>query len=224
MSGAEAKAEITLPPLPYADNALEPHIDATTMKTHHDYHHGGYTKKFSGAFDKLLAHAALKSLADKGVAAVVNTDSLEAIRKVDRGLAGALQNNGGGWINHTLFWNNMAPSGNGGGGEPTGALAEAINGKFGDFASFKAKFASEGMTRFGSGWVWLVKNQDGLALYSTPNQDGPHNNPGETALLGLDVWEHAYYLKYKNRRDSYIDAWWNVVNWPEVQKRYDSAQ
>jgi len=220
----ELEKLIALPPLPYAENALEPHIDAETMHTHHQFHHGGYTKKFRGAYKKLLENADLKAIADKGVANVVTNESLDAVRQIDKGLAGTLQNNGGGWINHTLFWNNMAPAGKGGGDEPQGALADAITAKWGSFAEFKGKFKDAGTTRFGSGWVWLVKNQEGLKLYSTPNQDGPHNTPGETPLLGLDVWEHAYYLKYKNERNTYIDAWWNVVNWSEVQKRYEAAQ
>lgn len=219
----EAKT-ITLPALPYEYTALEPYIDKDTMVKHHSKHHQGYTTKFSAAFATLLKHPALKSIAEKGIANAVTSESLDAILKVDSGLAASLQNNGGGWINHTLFWNNMAPHGNGGGGEPTGTLAEAINREFGDFAKFKAAYAKAGATRFGSGWVWLVKYKHGIKLYSTANQDGPHNTPGETPLLGLDVWEHAYYLKYQNDRPGYIDAWWNIVNWPEVQNRYDNAQ
>jgi superoxide dismutase, Fe-Mn family len=195
----------TVPPLPYDYNALEPHIDEATMRVHHDKHHQAYVDK---------ANAALEGTeyADKPVQELIkNLGSLPADKQ------GPLRNNGGGHYNHSLFWEWMAPSG---GGEPTGALAQAIDSAFGSFDDFKAKFKDGGVNQFGSGWSWLVHDGSGLALVSTPNQNNPLTD-GKTPLLGVDVWEHAYYLKYQNRRPDYIDAWWNVVNWQAVAAGFD---
>ncbi len=195
-----------LPSLPYAYDSLEPHIDERTMQIHHDLHHGAYVKNLNAALE---GHADLqgKSIDDL----IRNLDAVpEAIR-------GAVRNNGGGHLNHTMFWTLM--SGNGG-GEPAGELATAINGVWGSFDAFKEAFAKAAATRFGSGWAWLVKNSDGsLAVVSTANQDNPITD-GQTPLLGIDVWEHAYYLNYQNRRPEYVSKWWNVVNWDEVAKRF----
>ena len=193
-----------VPPLPYGYNALEPHIDAQTMQIHHDKHHQAYVDNANKALDGT-------EWADRSVEEVLtNLDSLpEDIRT-------AVRNNAGGHANHSLFWEIMSPDG---GGEPEGALAEAI----GDFSAFKEEFSQAGITRFGSGWAWLVQDDNGLAVVSTANQDNPLTD-GKTPLLGVDVWEHAYYLKYQNRRPDYLDAFWNVVNWPEVAKRYDAAK
>jgi len=199
-----------LPPLPYAFNALEPHIDARTMEIHHDKHHGTYTTNLNNA---LKDHPDLQG---KSIGELLGSlDSLpEAIRTVVR-------NNGGGYWNHNLFWEIMGP---GKGGEPTGDLAATINSVFGSFADFKTKFAAAGTGRFGSGWAWLIADKGGaLSISSTPNQDTPVME-GKTPILGLDVWEHAYYLNYQNRRPDYIAAWWNVVNWDEVAKRYAAAK
>lgn len=219
---------ITLPALPYSKGALEPHIDEATMGFHHDFHHAGYTSKFLAAYKKLIAIDELKSLAEGGVESVVTDDALAKIaaHPDGKGLAGALRNNGGGWINHSLFWKNMKPNPDSAPNAPKkdSELAKAIDKDFESFDKFKTQFADAGGKRFGSGWVWLAKNAQGLKIYSTPNQDGPHNTPGETALLGLDVWEHAYYLKYQNKRPKYIDAWWNVVNWDDVEERFNNAQ
>jgi Fe-Mn family superoxide dismutase len=199
-----------LPALPYASNALEPHIDARTMEIHHGKHHAAYVTNLNKALE---GHTDLqgKSLEEL----ITSLDSLpEAIRA-------AVRNNGGGHANHTLFWQIMAPNA---GGEPAGELADAINAAFGDFAAFKEKFAAAAMGRFGSGWAWLIVEQGGaLSITSTPNQDTPVME-GKTPILGLDVWEHAYYLNYQNRRADYIAAWWNVVNWSEVAKRYESGK
>jgi superoxide dismutase, Fe-Mn family len=195
----------TVPPLPYDYNALEPHIDEATMRVHHDKHHQAYVDK---------ANAALEGteFADKGVEELIkNLGSLPADKQAP------LRNNGGGHFNHSLFWEWMAPNG---GGEPTGALAQAIDSAFGSFADFKGKFKDGGVNQFGSGWSWLVHDGSGLALVSTPNQNNPLTD-GKTPLLGVDVWEHAYYLKYQNRRPDYIDAWWNVVNWQAVAAGFD---
>jgi Fe-Mn family superoxide dismutase len=195
----------TVPPLPYDYNALEPHIDEATMRVHHDKHHQAYVDK---------ANAALEGteFADKGVEELIkNLASLPADKQ------GPLRNNGGGHFNHSLFWEWMAPSA---GGEPTGALAQAIDSAFGSFDDFKAKFKDGGVNQFGSGWSWLVHDGSGLAVVSTPNQNNPLTD-GKTPLLGVDVWEHAYYLKYQNRRPDYIDAWWNVVNWQAVAAGFD---
>ena len=196
----------TLPPLPYANDALEPHIDAQTMTIHHDKHHQAYV-------DKLNAAVAGTEWESKSIDEIIaNLDKLpENIRT-------AVRNNGGGHYNHSLFWEWMSPDG---GGEPSGPLADAINAKFGSFAKFKEEFEATGVARFGSGWVWLIKDGSGVAIVSTPNQDSPASE-GKVVLLGNDVWEHAYYLKYQNRRPEYLAAWWNVVNWPKVQSRFSA--
>jgi Fe-Mn family superoxide dismutase len=195
----------TLPPLPYDFAALEPHIDAKTMEIHHDKHHAAYVTNLNAAIEKAPEFAG-KSL----------DDLMRNINSVPESVRTAVRNNGGGHWNHSLFWQLMGPNG---GGEPTGALADAIKKAFGDFATFKTQFAAAGAGRFGSGWAWLVKDGNGLAIMSTPNQDNPLMD-GKEAILGLDVWEHAYYLKYQNKRPDYITAWWNVVNWSEVAKRF----
>lgn len=194
-----------LPALPYSFDALEPHIDAKTMEIHHDKHHAAYVTNLNAALEKF------PTLQNKSIEAL-----LKEITGVPEEIRTAVRNNGGGHMNHTMFWQLMAPQA---GGEPTGALADAINKSFGNFAAFKEQFAKAGMGRFGSGWAWLI-NQDGkLAIESTANQDQPIME-GKSAILGIDVWEHAYYLKYQNRRADYIAAWWNVVNWAEVAKRF----
>lgn len=195
----------TLPPLPYDFAALEPHIDAKTMEIHHDKHHAAYVTNLNAAIEKA------PELAGKSL-----DDLMRNITSVPESVRTAVRNNGGGHWNHSLFWQLMAPNG---GGEPTGALADAIKKAFGDFATFKTQFAAAGAGRFGSGWAWLVKDGNGLAITSTPNQDTPLME-GKEAILGVDVWEHAYYLKYQNKRPDYIAAWWNVVNWGEVAKRF----
>ncbi|HZG15490.1 MAG TPA: superoxide dismutase [Candidatus Bathyarchaeia archaeon] len=198
-----------LPELPYAHNALEPHIDAQTMEIHHGRHHATYVNNLNAALE---AHADLQG---KSIEELIgNLDAVpEAIRT-------AVRNNGGGHANHTLFWQIIGPNG---GGEPTGALADAINAAFGSFDNFKAEFAKAATTRFGSGWAWLIVDGGKVAITSTPNQDSPLME-GKTPILGLDVWEHAYYLKYQNKRPDYIAAFWNVVNWDEVSKRYEAAK
>ena len=199
-----------LPPLPYSEDALEPHVDARTMSIHHDKHHAAYTNNLNSALE---GHA---DLAGKSIEALLGD-----LNAVPEAIRTAVRNNGGGYANHNLFWEIMAP---GGGGEPTGDLAAAINDTFGSFTAFKEQFAKAATTRFGSGWAWLYVGQGGkLAIGSTPNQDTPLME-GNTPLLGLDVWEHAYYLNYQNRRPDYITAWWNVVNWNAVAKRYAAAQ
>ncbi|MDF5728580.1 MAG: superoxide dismutase [Rhizonema sp. PD38] len=200
---------IQLPPLPYAYEALEPHIDAATMRFHHDKHHATYVKNLNAALDK---HPELKSKSVESL--LVNLDSVpEDIRKIVR-------NNGGGHVNHSMFWRIMKAQG---GGEPSGAIASAINQNFGSFAAFKKQFNEAGTGRFGSGWVWLVRNKDNkLEVTTTPNQDSPISE-GQYPIMGNDVWEHAYYLKYQNRRADYLDAWWNVLNWDEINKRFAQA-
>ena len=196
-----------VPDLPYDYGALEPHIDEQTMRLHHDKHHQAYVDK---------ANAALEGtdLADSPVEEVLaNLDRLPEDKRTP------VRNNAGGHANHTLFWQIMAP---GGGGEPEGALGDAIGSAFGDFESFKQKLSDAGVNQFGSGWGWLVKDGSSLAVVSTPNQDSPLLQ-GQTPLLGVDVWEHAYYLRYQNRRPDYVAAWWNVVNWPEVARRFGTA-
>jgi len=194
-----------LPDLPYAHNALEPHIDAKTMEIHHGKHHAGYTSKLNAAIEG--TDLASKSIND----ILTNLDMSN----------GAVRNNGGGFYNHSLFWKVMSPNG---GGAPSGALAEAIDRDFGSLEAFKEKFANAAATQFGSGWAWLCKHEDGrLEVCSTPNQDNPLMpgiGCGGTPILGLDVWEHAYYLNYQNKRPDYISAFWNVVNWDEVSKNY----
>lgn len=197
-----------LPKLPYAFNALEPTIDARTMEIHHDKHHGGYVKNLNAALEK---HPDLQK---KSV-----EDLLRGIASVPEDIRTTVRNNGGGHANHSLFWQIMAPKA---GGKPTGALADAINGAFGGFDPFKDTFSKAAATRFGSGWAWLTVHNKKLGIESTANQDSPYME-GKTPILGLDVWEHAYYLHYQNRRPDYIAAWWNVVNWSEVAKRFDAA-
>jgi Fe-Mn family superoxide dismutase len=202
--------EFTLPPLPYDYKALEPHIDARTMEIHHTKHHQAY---ITNANNALKDHADLQAKTVEEL--IANLDAVpEAIR-------GVIRNNAGGHANHSLFWQVMAP---GAGGEPTGALADAITADLGGFAAFKEAFAKAAATRFGSGWAWLILGKDGkLAVTSTPNQDSPIMD-GNVPLLGLDVWEHAYYLHYQNRRPDYVSAWWNLVNWAEVARRFELAK
>jgi len=194
-----------LPPLPYAFDALEPHIDARTMEIHHGKHHATYVTNLNAALEKYPA------LQSKSIEAL-----LREINSVPEEIRTAVRNNGGGHMNHTLFWEIMGPNA---GGEPTGALADAIKRSFGSFAAFKEQFTKAGLGRFGSGWAWLIKQDGRLIIESTANQDQPIME-GKIAILGLDVWEHAYYLKYQNRRADYIAAWWNVVNWNEVARRF----
>jgi Fe-Mn family superoxide dismutase len=199
-----------LPPLPYAEDALEPHIDARTMGIHHDKHHAAYTNNLNAALE---GHA---DLAGQSI-----EDLLGDLNAVPESIRTAVRNNGGGYANHNLFWEIMGPNG---GGEPTGDLASAINSAFGGFSAFKEQFAKAASTRFGSGWAWLYVDKNGsLAVGSTPNQDTPLME-GNTPILGLDVWEHAYYLNYQNRRPDYISAWWNVVNWDAVAAKYTAAR
>jgi Fe-Mn family superoxide dismutase len=195
----------TLPTLPYDFAALEPHIDAQTMQIHHGKHHQAYVNNLNAAIEKApeLASWSLDDLCRN-------------IAKVPEAVRTAVRNNGGGHWNHSMFWQQMKA---GGGGEPTGKLADAITKAFGSYAGFKEKFAAAGVGRFGSGWAWLVTTGGALSIESTPNQDNPLMD-GKTAILGLDVWEHAYYLKYQNRRPDYITAWFNVVNWDDVAARY----
>jgi superoxide dismutase, Fe-Mn family len=198
-----------LPPLPYAYNALEPHIDEMTMQIHHDRHHATYVNNLNAALE---GHPELQN---KPL-----NELLASLDSVPESIRTAVRNNGGGHANHTLFWEIMSPNG---GGQPTGALADAINSTFGSFENFKAEFTKAATGRFGSGWAWLVVDNGKLAITSTPNQDNPIME-GKTPILGLDVWEHAYYLKYQNKRPDYIAAWWNVVNWAEVNKRFEAAK
>jgi Fe-Mn family superoxide dismutase len=195
-----------VPDLPYGYDALEPHIDEQTMRIHHDKHHQAYVDK---------ANAALEGTewADKPVEEV-----LQNMSSLPQDKQGPVRNNGGGHYNHTLFWESMSPEG---GGEPDGELAAAIESAFGSFADFQAQLKDAGVNQFGSGWAWLVRDGDGLAVVSTANQDNPISD-GKTPLLGVDVWEHAYYLKYQNRRPDYIDAWWNTVAWSKVAERFGS--
>jgi superoxide dismutase, Fe-Mn family len=199
-----------LPDLPYANNALEPTIDAQTMEIHHDRHHGTYVNNLNAALE---GH---NDLASKSI-----EDLLRDIDSVPENIRTAVRNNGGGHANHSLFWQIMSPNG---GGSPSGDLADAINAKFGSFDDFKQQVQAAGAGRFGSGWAWLVVDGSGnLEVTSTPNQDSPYMD-GKTPILGVDVWEHAYYLKYQNRRPDYLSAWWDVVNWDEVAKRYAAAK
>ena len=198
-----------VPPLPYSFDALEPHIDARTMEIHHDKHHAAYVSKVNAALD---GH---DDLAAKSI-----EDLVSDLASVPEGIRGAVRNNGGGHANHSLFWTVMSPNG---GGAPTGDLADAINAACGSFDGFKEKFAAAGATRFGSGWAWLSVDGGGLVVESTPNQDTPLME-GRTPVLGLDVWEHAYYLNYQNRRPDYISAFWSVVNWDEVARRFAAAK
>ncbi len=196
----------SVPPLPYAYDALEPHIDKQTMEIHHDKHHQAYVDKVNAALEGTpLADAAIE-------------DVLKDLSQVPEAKRGAVRNNGGGHYNHSLFWESMAPNG---GGAPEGALAQAIDSAFGSFSDFQAKLKEAGVNQFGSGWSWLVQDGSGLAVVGTPNQDNPISD-GKTPLLGVDVWEHAYYLKYQNRRPDYLEAWWNTVNWTKVAERFSA--
>ena len=197
-----------VPALPYAYDALEPHIDEATMRLHHDKHHQAYVDKANGALEGT-------ELAGKPIEEVVA--NLSAVPEDKRGV---VRNNGGGHLNHSLFWESMSPDG---GGAPDGELAQAIDSAFGSFDAFKEQFEAAGVARFGSGWAWLVLDGGQLAITSTANQDNPVSD-GQTPLLGNDVWEHAYYLKYQNRRPEYLKAWWNVVNWSKVAERYSAAK
>jgi superoxide dismutase, Fe-Mn family len=197
-----------VPPLPYDYAALDPHIDEATMRVHHDKHHQAYVDK---------ANAALEGteFADKPIEEVVaNLSQLPDDKRT------VVRNNGGGHLNHTLFWESMSPNG---GGEPDGELADAINDAFGSFDDFKSTLKDAGVNQFGSGWAWLVYDGSGLAVVSTANQDNPITD-GKTPLVGVDVWEHAYYLKYQNKRPDYIDAWWNTVDWSKVAERHSAAR
>jgi len=204
-----ATGPFTLPPLPYSFDALEPHIDAQTMEIHHDKHHAGYVAKLNAAV------ASQPALGSEPLEEI-----LKKLDKVDEGIRKAVRNNAGGDYNHTLFWQMMKPKG---GGEPAGDLAKAITKTFGSFAAFREKFSKEAGGVFGSGWAWLVVSGKGLEIDSTPNQDSPVSE-GKVPLLGLDVWEHAYYLKRQNRRPEYVEAWWNVVNWDFVADRFAKAK
>jgi Fe-Mn family superoxide dismutase len=200
----------TLPPLPYAFDALEPHIDKMTMEIHHGKHHNAYVTNLNKALESTpdLANKNVEDLLANNCAAV------------PEGIRTAVRNNGGGHINHSMFWGIMK---GGGGGQPVGNVAQAIKGTFGGFDAFKEKFNQAATTRFGSGWAWLIKSGGKLDIYSTANQDSPLME-GKFPVLGLDVWEHAYYLKYQNRRPDYINAWWNVVNWQEIENRFNAGK
>lgn len=200
----------TLPALPYDKTALEPHIDATTMEIHHGRHHNAYITNLNNA---IAGNAELEALSIE--------DLCKNIGSVPEAIRPAVRNNGGGHFNHSLFWNIMGPNA---GGAPTGALADAITAAFGSFDAFKEAFAKAGVTRFGSGWAWLVAKDGKLAITSTPNQDNPLMDGSGTPILGCDVWEHAYYLKYQNKRPDYITAWWNVVNWAAVSDLFAKAK
>ncbi len=198
-----------LPPLPYAKDALEPHIDARTMEIHHDKHHAGYTNNLNAALEGT-------AWADKPVEEI-----LANLKQLPEDKQTAVRNNGGGFLNHSIFWATMSPNG---GGNPSGTLGKAIDEKFGSFDAFKEAFAKTAATQFGSGWAWLGYSADqGLHLHGMPNQDSPALH-GHVGILGIDVWEHAYYLNYQNRRADYINSWWNVVNWEEANKRFEAAK
>jgi len=193
-----------LPALPYDFAALEPHIDAQTMQIHHGKHHAAYVNNLNAALEK---HADLQSKSAE--------DLIKNLSAIPEDIRGAVRNNGGGHVNHTMFWQIMGP---GKGGAPTGPIGDAIKGAFGSFETFKEQMNKGGVGRFGSGWVWLVSAGGKLAIESTANQDNPMSD-GKTPIFGIDVWEHAYYLKYQNRRPDYLAAWWNTINWDEVNKR-----
>ena len=201
----------TLPPLPYAPDALEPHIDAKTMEIHHGKHHQAYVNNLNAALEKA------PELQGRPL-----DDLLADLAAVPESVRTAVRNNGGGHWNHSLFWRVMGPNG---GGQPTGGLGDAIARAFGGVDKMKEQFAAAAASRFGSGWAWLLNDGGTLSITSTPNQDNPlmEGKRAEHVLLGLDVWEHAYYLKYQNRRPDYVSAWWNVVNWDEVSRRFDGA-
>ena len=198
-----------LPPLPYDYSALEPTIDAATMKLHHDMHHAAYVKNLNAALEK---HPNLQSKSAE--------DLIRDPNALPEDIRGAVRNNGGGHVNHSMFWKIMKPKA---GGTPGGKIGDAIKKAFGDFENLKQKFNDAGTKQFGSGWVWLVKNKNGeLQIVTTPNQDNPMSQ-GLFPIMGNDVWEHAYYLKYNNRRPEYLAAWWNLVNWEEVEKRFEQS-
>jgi len=207
--GTAQAAPYTVPPLPYAFDALEPYIDAKTMEIHHDKHHGAYVKNLNAALE---GHADLAKLSVEAL--------ISKIDSVPENIRTAVRNNGGGHANHSLFWKIMKK---GGGGEPKGEIAEAIKATFGSFNEFKAKFNDAATKRFGSGWAWLQTKDGKLGIESTPNQDNPLMS-GARPVMGIDVWEHAYYLKYQNRRPEYIEAWWNVVNWEQINQNYAQAK
>ena len=199
-----------VPPLPYDYNALEPYIDTQTMQLHHDKHHAAYVNNLNAALQNAPQFASLAI-----------EDLIRRINDVPENIRTAVRNNGGGHLNHSMFWQIMTPNG---GGQPGGELASAINSTFGSFDQFKAAFNDAGVKRFGSGWAWLVVGPGGnLQVISTANQDSPLID-GLFPIMGNDVWEHAYYLKYQNRRPDYLNAWWNVVNWPEIERRYQQAK
>ena len=198
----------TLPPLPYPTNALEPHIDAQTMEIHHGKHHQAYVTNLNAALEKA------PELANKSL-----DDLLRNLNSVPEAVRTAVRNNGGGHWNHSQFWRTMAPNA---GGKPSGTLAQAIDTAFGDFEKFKEAFNAAGGSRFGSGWVWLLNEGGKLSIVSTPNQDNPLMDGKPAPILGNDVWEHAYYLKYQNRRPDYLKAWWNTVDWNEVGRRFEA--
>ncbi len=197
----------SLPPLPYAYDALEPSIDKATMEFHHDKHHQAYVTAVNAALEGT-------ALADTPI-----EDVLRDLSQVPADKLTAVKNNGGGHYNHTLFWESMSPDG---GGAPSGALADAISSTFGSFSDFQAKLKETGVNQFGSGWSWLILDGGSLAVVGSANQDNPLS-AGKTPLLGVDVWEHAYYLKYQNRRPDYIDAWWNVIDWSKIAERFEAA-
>ena len=207
--GTAQAAPYTVPPLPYAFDALEPYIDAKTMEIHHDKHHGAYVKNLNAALE---GHADLSKLSVE--------ELISKIDSVPENIRTAVRNNGGGHANHSLFWKIMKK---GGGGEPKGEIADAIKATFGSFNEFKAKFNDAATKRFGSGWAWLQVKGGKLGIESTPNQDNPLMS-GAKPVMGIDVWEHAYYLKYQNRRPEYIEAWWNVVNWEQINQNFSHAK
>jgi len=207
--GAAPQMSFTLPPLPYSFDALEPYIDAKTMEIHHDKHHNAYVTNLNKALE---SSADLQKLSIE--------ELLAQLGKVPENIRTAVRNNGGGHLNHSMFWKLMKK---GGGGEPSGDLAGAIKGAFGSFADFKTKFVQAATTRFGSGWAWLLVKDGKLVVESTANQDNPIMDGGK-GVLGLDVWEHAYYLKYQNKRPDYIEAWWNVVNWAQAADNFAAAK